>query len=151
MTPKLILLVGLPGSGKSTYAANHNLPTISSDRIRELLLDDVTGQSANGAVFSLVRRLVTDRLKLRRPLTCVDATNLTPKERRPYRLIAARYGASIEAVCFNIPLEVCKERNRIRHRNVPEEIMDRMAARLRMPSGAEGYDRIFHITQDSEK
>ncbi len=142
MRPKVILLVGLPGSGKSTWAASRNLPVLSSDSLRVLLLDDVESQAANGAVFRMLRTLLVTRLKLGRPVTCVDATNLTRKERRPYCVLAQMYGAEIEAVFFDLPAELCRERNRARSRNVPEEIMDKMTAKLQAPSEAEGFARV---------
>jgi predicted kinase len=136
------LLVGLPGSGKSTYAASQGWRVLSSDGLRELLLDDVTDQSANIAVFRTLRSLLVTRLKLRRPVTCIDATNLTRKERRPYVVLAGMYGADAEAVFLDVAAGVCRERNRARQRNVPEEIMDRMAAKLQPPVEAEGFTRV---------
>lgn len=147
MRPKVILLVGLPGSGKSTWAAGRKLPMLSSDLLRELLLDDVTDQSANGAVFRMLRRMLVARLELRRPVTCIDATNLTRRERRPYCVLAAMYGAEVEAIYFDIPGEVCRARNRARNRNVPEEAMDRLEAKLQPPAEAEGFTRILRIVE----
>ncbi|MBI4906864.1 MAG: AAA family ATPase [Acidobacteria bacterium] len=142
---KLILLVGLPGSGKSTYAAAQKLPVLSSDDTRALLLDDITNQSANRIVFAMLRRLLRARLELRRPVTCIDATNLTRAERRQYIRTAQLYGAAIEAVYFDVPLDVCKQRNLARERNVPDDIMDRMAARLRVPTLEEGFTRVEYV------
>jgi predicted kinase len=140
--PKVILLVGLPGSGKSTYAARHNFPVLSSDSIRKLLLDDVTDQSINRRIFIELRRLLRLRLELRRPVTCIDATNLTPAERRPYIKIAQMHDADAEAVFFDVPVEVCKRRNSGRPRVVPEDVLERMAARLRPPTLDEGFTRV---------
>lgn len=142
---RVILLVGLPGSGKSTYAAEQRLPVLSSDEMRRLLFDDITDQSGNRLVFSLLRRMLRMRLELRRSITCIDATSLTRNERRPYIRTAQMYGAEVEAVFFDVPIEVCKERNRARDRNVPEEIMDRMAGRLRAPSREEGFRRVVVV------
>lgn len=140
--PRVILLVGLPGSGKSTYAARHGLPVLSSDSIRGLLLDDVTDQSINRRIFAELRRLLRLRLELRRPVTCIDATNLTSAERRPYIRIAQMYGADAEAVFFDVPAAVCKRRNSGRSRVVPEDVLDRMAARLHRPALEEGFTRV---------
>ncbi|MBI3683236.1 MAG: AAA family ATPase [Acidobacteria bacterium] len=144
--PKLILLVGLPGSGKSTYAAQRGWPVLSSDAIRQLLLDDATDQSANRRIFLLLRHLLKGRLELRRAVTCVDATSLTPFERRPYVKLAGMYDCDIEAVYFDVPLEVCRQRNGARGRVVPEEVLDRMAARLKPPAAEEGFTKVTVVS-----
>jgi len=72
-------------------------------------------------------------------VTVVDATNITRHERRAYIRIAEWYGASAEAVFFDVPLEACLERNRRRARVVPEEAVRRMAQRLVPPSEDEGF------------
>jgi predicted kinase len=138
--PKVVLLVGLPGSGKSTWAQGK--PTLSSDHMRELLADDVLDQSVHKAVFAAIRHLLRVRIKLGRSTTYVDATHLSPWERRPYLRMK---GVRVEAVYFDTPLEECKRRNRSRPRRVPEEAMDRMAARLVPPTRAEGFARVARV------
>jgi predicted kinase len=134
-----MLLVGLPGSGKSTWAAEQGLPTLSSDTIRVMLADDVTDQTIHARVFATLSYLLKQRLALGRPVTCVDATHLTPWERQPYfRWPDCR----VEAVYFDTPLAVCQERNRQRDRVVPSAVIERMAARLVKPTKAEGFSRV---------
>jgi protein phosphatase len=142
---KVILLVGLPGSGKSTYAIAQGWPILSSDDTRRLLLDDARDQAANRSVFALLRRLLRMRLELGRPVTCVDATSLTIGERRPYIKTAQMYGAEIEAVFLDTPVDVCKQRNQARDRVVPDDVMDRFAAKLRVPSVDEGFTMVTAI------
>ena len=140
--PQIILLVGLPGSGKSTWAQKQKLPVLSSDEIRRLLLDDITDQRLNRRIFQVLRYLLKQRLEAGRPVTCIDATHLTKAERRPYFAIAEIYGCEVEAVYFDVPLATCKSRNRSRERMVPEDVLDRMAARMVTPAEAEGFRRI---------
>ena len=136
---RIVVLVGLPGSGKSKYLEKLGVSAISSDYLRWLLADDMTDQSIHGAVFATVRYLLRRRMQLRRPVTYIDATNLTRKDRRAYIKFAELWGARAEALFFDLPLEVCRERNRGRTRVVPEEAMDAMAAKLEPPSLEEGF------------
>ena len=145
--PKLILLVGLPGSGKSTWAAREKLPVLSSDELRRTLADDPTDQSIHARVFSILRLLIKHRLELKRPVTCIDATNLTPKERRPYIALARRHDASIEAILFDTPIAECQRRNRLRKRVVPREAIETMARKLVVPSASEGFSKVTTLRQ----
>ncbi len=110
--------------------------------MRVLLADDITDQTIHRRVFATLRYLLRHRISIGRPVTCVDATHLTPRERKPYLKIGERYDCRVEALYFDVPLEVCKQRNRKRKRRVPDDVMDRMAAKLQRPSRAEGFSRI---------
>ena len=140
--PRVVLLAGLPGSGKSTWARSQCGGVLSTDEIRLLLSDDVTNQRIHRAVFATLRYLLRRRLELRMPVTHIDATNTTPQERRAYIKLAQFYDARVEAVFFDTPAETCKQRNRGRERIVPDQAIDMMAARLRPPSLAEGFDQV---------
>jgi predicted kinase len=145
MPEKIVIAVGLPGCGKSTYFARLRVNPISTDAIRLQLVDDATDQTIHKRVFATVRYLLRQRLELRRPVTYIDATNLTVKERRRYVRIARQYDCGIEALYFDIPLEVCKARNAARGRIVPEFAMDAMAAKLTRPTAAEGFDCVHVV------
>jgi predicted kinase len=110
--------------------------------MRLLLADDETDQSLHARVFGAVRFLLCNRLALGRPVSYVDATHLTPAERKPYFDIAKIWNCDVEALYFRTPLEICRERNRGRSRVVPEEALERMAAKLCPPALEEGFARI---------
>ncbi len=139
---RIVVLVGLPGSGKSTYLERLGVTALSSDTVRRLLADDETDQSIHREVFATLRYLVRRRLALARPVTYLDATHLTPRERRPYVKMGQIFGCAVQAIFFDVPLEVCQERNRGRNRVVPEDVLERMAAKLVPPTAKEGFSTI---------
>jgi len=142
---RIVLLVGLPGSGKSTWLAANGASGLSSDRLRGMLADNETDQTIHDRVFQTLRYILRQRLAIGRPVTYVDATNLTCQERAPYLGIGKAYGCEMEAVFFDVPLEVCRERNAGRNRVVPEDALRRMAAKLEPPTAAEGFSRIVVV------
>ena len=138
----VVLAIGLPGSGKSSWFKRHNVTPLSSDMVRSLLFDDVREQRFQDLVFSNLRSMLKARLIARRPMNYVDATNLTPHERQHWIKLAKDYNYEVHAVFFDVPLEVCIDRHQRRDRVVPEDVMRRMAAKLKPPSFQEGFAKI---------
>lgn len=138
----VVLAIGLPGSGKSSWFKRHNIVPLSSDMVRSLLFDDVREQRFQDLVFSNLRSMLKARLIAKRPMNYVDATNLTPQERQHWIKLAKDYQYEVHAVFFDVPLEVCIERHQRRDRVVPEDVMRRMAAKLKPPAFEEGIAKI---------
>jgi predicted kinase len=150
MRKKLIVLVGLPGSGKSTWAAQQGVGVLSSDAVRALLTGDAQNQAANPLVFPTLHYLLGMRVKAGMEATILDATSLTPKERKAWVRAAEALGCDVEAVFFETPLAVCKSRNVARSRVVPEDVMDRFSARLIPPSESEGFTKVTVVRPQTE-
>lgn len=143
---KLIILVGLPGSGKSTYAkefarTHANTFIFSSDEYRERLLHDVNDQSQNELVFKTL--YAEARKCLEQDCTAIiDATNMTRKSRK--RCLEKFKDMNIIRECHIIPtfFDVCIERDAARERTVGEEVIRRMTASFEVPMLFEGFDEI---------
>jgi predicted kinase len=138
----VVLAIGLPGSGKTTWFRRRGVTPLSSDLLRNILFDDVEEQKFQGLVFSTLRSLLRARLIAKMPWNYVDATNLSVHERRQWIKMAKSFGYETQAVFFDVPLEVCLDRNRQRDRSVSEDVMRKMAEKLKAPMFEEGFAKI---------
>jgi predicted kinase len=138
----VVLAIGLPGSGKTTWFRRRGVTPLSSDLLRNILFDDVEEQRYQGLVFSTLRSLLRARLIARMPWNYVDATNLSIHERRQWIKMSQSFGYEVQAVFFDVPLEVCLERNSKRDRSVSADVMRKMAEKLKPPVFEEGFAKI---------
>jgi protein phosphatase len=111
----LLLLIGVSGAGKSTFARKHFNPNeiLSSDFFRGMISDDESDQTASSDAFSALHFIADCRLARRR-LTVIDATNVQPKARRSLLDLAKRQHSPVAAIVFNLPEQVARERNHAR-------------------------------------
>jgi len=147
----VVLTIGLPGSGKTSWFRRRAITPLSSDLLRMMLFDDITEQRYQDLVFSTLRYLLRARMIARMPWNYVDATNLSPRERRGWIKMAQEFGYEVHAVFFDVPIEVCTERNARRGRMVPEDVMQRMSAKLRAPTFEEGFSKITVVRVKKQK
>jgi protein phosphatase len=153
----LVVLVGPSGSGKSTFARQHFKSTqiVSSDACRAMVADDEADQAATTAAFAVLHSIVEQRLRAGR-LTVVDATNVQAKARRPLLELAARYHRPCMAILFELPPQVCKERNRQRvDRVVGDFVVDRQCAQAPVSTDTlrhEGFDpvTVLHSAEEAD-
>lgn len=130
--PSLVALVGIAGSGKSTFARTHFGPTevVSSDACRAMVSDDPDDQSATADAFSLLTFIVDKRLRRGR-LTVVDATNTKRPDRRRLLELARVHDVPAVAIVFALPLAVCEQRDAARgDRTVGREVLARQHEQL---------------------
>ena len=120
----LVVLCGPAACGKSTWAANHFSPTqiVSSDDCRARIADDPKNQTVSRHAFDLMYFTLEKRLMLGR-LSVADATNLRREHRAALHRIAMRFQFNTAAIVFNLPVDICLQRNARRERKVPEEAL----------------------------
>ena len=149
---KLFVMVGVPGSGKSTRAQElskeYNAKVFSSDEYREKLFGAATDQSHNQEVFrklhlDLVRHLAYEGSAI------LDATNITVKARKQVLEMVSGVECEKIAVVCATDIKYCYERNESRERVVPKEVIYRYATQYQIPTKHEGFDDVRIDTYSS--
>ena len=147
MKPTLTLLVGVPGSGKTTWAnKNHkeNEVVLSSDLIRKELFNDETNQENNKLVFTTLYNRARRLLKSGKSVI-IDATNVTIKDRSRALNNFTNFAVLKVAIVFKTPTDICKFRDKNRTRTVGEEVIDKFTEKFINPTKEEGFDEIIYI------
>ena len=150
--PTFIMMVGLVGSGKSTYAKQlveeTNAIICSSDAIREELCGDENSQDNNEEVFKILHSRIKENLKNGKNVI-YDATNINSKRRRAFLSELKRIQCVKKCVVMATPFEVCCNQNESRDRVVPYEVIERMYKNWNTPYWFEGWDEIEIKKQDN--
>lgn len=143
-----VVLIGASGSGKSTWAQAHFTSTqiLSSDSIRAMLADDENEQGVSREAFEILYKILYIRLK-RGLLTVVDATNVTQRSRTALTDAAKDSGRQIVAIIMNVPLYTCLDRNALRNRVVPEDVICKQYSEFvkSLASLPLAYDQVYYI------
>jgi predicted kinase len=147
--PSIVLLCGPAACGKSTFAMRHFRPTqiVSSDWARGRVCDDERDQRFNTQAFALVRYLTELRMGLNR-LCVVDSTALAPPHRREFLELAKRFQVPCVIFLFDVPLEKCIERDRLRERSVGASVIERhylAFGQTKTDIRQEGFDQIIEL------
>src|SRR5213078_1412712 len=110
-----VVLVGVSGSGKSTFARKHFKPTevLSSDCCRSLVSDDENSQAATKDAFEMLHYIARKRLAAGK-LTVVDATNVQTESRKPLVQLARDFHCLPVAIVLDVPERVAHDRNKAR-------------------------------------
>lgn len=146
---KLIIMCGMPGSGKSTYAEKlskkENAWIASTDYIRKQLYGDETRNDEPKKIFGRLFYRIGMALDKKKSII-VDATNVTIRDRKKFlQMFKGRYDRSV-CVYVATDADECKRRNAGRERVVPDSAIDKFLEKLEVPSKEEGFDEILVIT-----
>jgi predicted kinase len=130
---RLIILVGIPGAGKTTLAKKimeKGFHCLSADPIREELYGNAAEQGDKEEVFKIFFERFDDALSKELDII-IDNTNLNPRQRKPIleRAQKANY-ADVQLWLLDVPLDVCLKRNASRPRVVPDDIVANMFMEL---------------------
>jgi predicted kinase len=147
----LIMAIGLPASGKSTFYKNEIEPQpyesvyVSSDAIREEVFGDVNDQNHNNEVFNIMFKRAVEGLKADK-LVYYDATNISRKRRMNFikevRAAVKDKDIFVSGVIFAPDIQTVMARNMERERTVPAEVIKRMLYHFEVPAYAEGFNKI---------
>lgn len=151
----LVALIGVSGSGKSTFARKHFLPTevISSDFCRGLVSDDENSQDATDDAFDILHAIASKRLK-RMKLTVIDATNVQPEARKKLVQLAREHHTMPIAIVLDVPEHVAVARNRTRpDRDFGAHVIPRQRQQLKKSLGSlerEGFRRVIVLKDEAD-
>ena len=151
----LVVLIGASGSGKSTFAGKHFLPTevVSSDYCRALVSDDENDLAATDDAFEILHFIAAKRLAAGR-LTVADATNVKPEDRKPLIELARQYHCLPVAIVLNVPERICQDRNRVRtDRRLGDHVAHRQLQNLRRSLRGlerEGFRHVLILSSPEE-
>ena len=136
----LIILVGCPGAGKSTwgkkFAAENNLTYVSTDAIRAELGKGEGDQTVSAQAFATARARVSAALGAGKS-AMIDATSVTKKARRDWINLGRGHAAYIISVAFEVSRDELLRRDAQRDRHVGPEIVDRFLNKYERPTDIE--------------
>lgn len=143
--PVLYMMVGLAGSGKSTYAnklsKSKKIEVFSSDELRKELYGDVNFMDKNGELFTELEKRIKNTLSLGNS-AIYDATNISAKKRVAFLKYIAKIPCKKICVIIYSTYEDCIRNNSNRERKVPDYVIENMMKSWNTPYYGEGWDDI---------
>jgi predicted kinase len=154
----IVLICGLPGSGKSHFAGSFfavgGRKRVNRKEIRRLLFEMTNfGKKWTEAAFasndeflvSHVEKKIIEHLLQTKQKILIDNTNISAEARRPYFTIAHQANRSIGAIFIDTPVLRCIERNRSREDAMPERLISQLAAEKELPRPEEGFKEVLVV------
>ena len=155
----IILVCGLPGSGKSHFAsayfASSGRLRVNRKELRRLLFEmthfgrkwsETEFASSDEFLVSHVERKIVEHFLQNHKKLLIDNTNMSQESRKHYLLIARQMGRTAGAIFLDTPITRCMERNRSREDAMPERVISNLAAEKELPDTAEGYKEVMIVT-----
>ncbi|MBS1989222.1 MAG: AAA family ATPase [Cyanobacteria bacterium SZAS LIN-3] len=156
MPGKLIMMVGVPGAGKTTVAQKvvaKGFHYLNADKIRAELYGSEAEQGDKEQVFKIFFERLEAAMQENLSII-IDNTNLNPRQREPILAMAKKHGyVDIQLWYLDVPLDLCLSRNKNRERVVPDEIVTNMYHELNKngrPKRSEGKIVIIKPSKDGE-
>ena len=154
----VVLVCGLPGSGKSHFAGTHfaagGRKRVNRKEIRRLLFEmtnfgkkwaETEFASNDEFLVKHVERKIIEHLLQTKQKILVDNTNISAESRKPFVAIAHQAGRSVGAIFLDTPVIRCLERNRARADSLPERVISQLAAEKELPRPDEGFKEVLVI------
>jgi len=155
----VVLVCGLPGSGKShfakTYFNRNDRKRINRKEIRRFLYEMTSfGDPWKEAYFNdhdemlvkHVERKILEHLLQNKKKILIDNTSVTVDSRKSYVAIARQMNKSIGMVFLNTPLQKCHARNQHREDPLIATIISNLYAGLKLPEKSEGYNELLILS-----
>ena len=156
----IVLVCGLPGSGKSVfskqYFANSGRARVNRKEIHRLLYEMIHfGEKWTEKEFDEiddflvkhVERKIIEHLLQNKQKILIDNTSVSESSRKTYVGIARQMHKTIGAIFLQTPPATCLERNRSRKDPVPERVISNLAATIDIPRNEEGFKELLILKE----
>lgn len=143
---EVIMLSGLPGTGKDTYIEKHlDLPVLSLDNLRREHKVSPTDKKKNGQIIQLGKEKAKEFMRAKNSFV-FNGTNITKEMRNNWISLFTDYGGRVKIIYLEVPYKKLLEQNRNREFKVPENVIENLIGKLEMPNYDEAHDIEFIIS-----